>query len=54
MSEEQKKIIAEVVGNMKLMNEKSLLLMRNGSELLRSRDSMDKPETTSVMNEKKV
>lgn len=47
MSEEQKKLIAEVVGNMKRMNEESLLLMRSNAEVLKARDLMDKQEVTA-------
>lgn len=54
MSEEQKKIITEVVGNMKRMDIKSLLLTKSNTEVLMARDLMDKPETTAGANGKKV
>ena len=45
MSEEQKKLITEVVGNMKHMDKESLLLMKSNAEVLK--DLMDKPEVTA-------
>lgn len=42
MSEEQKKLITEVVGNMKHMDKESLLLMKSNAEVLKARDLMDK------------
>lgn len=47
MSEEQKKLITEVVGNMKHMDKESLLLMKSNAEVLKARDLMDKQEVTS-------
>ena len=47
MSEEQKKLITEVVGNMKHMDKESLLLMKSNAEVLKARDLMDKPEVTA-------
>lgn len=44
MSEEEKKMIRVIVGNMKQMNMKSLTLMQNGSELLKARDAMDQQD----------
>lgn len=37
MSEEQKKLITEVVGNMKHMDKESLLLMKSNAEVLKAR-----------------
>lgn len=42
MNEEKKKLIDETVENMKYLDEKSLLLMKSGVELLKTRDSLDK------------
>ena len=47
MSEEQKKLITEVFGNMKHMDKESLLLMKSNAEVLKARDLMDKPEVTA-------
>lgn len=52
MSEEQKKLITEVVGNMKHMNKESLLLIKSNAEVLKARDLMDKQEVTAETQQK--
>lgn len=42
LSEEKKKLIDETVENLKHLDEKSLLIMKSGAELLKSRDALDK------------
>lgn len=42
MDQEKKKLIAETVENLKQLDKESLLLMKNGSELLKARDDLDK------------
>ena len=41
MSEEKKKMISETVENLKHLDEKSLLIMKSGSELLKARDAIE-------------
>ena len=42
MSEEQKKLIDETVDNLKHLNKESLLIIKSGTEMLKSRDAMDR------------
>lgn len=44
MNDEKKQLIEETVENLKYLDEKSLLLMKSGAELLKSRDALDKEE----------
>lgn len=51
MSDEKKKLIKETVENLKLLDKESLLIMRSGAEMLKSRDMigrMDKQEREAV------
>lgn len=41
MSEEKKKLIDETVENLKHLDKESLLIIKSGAEMLKSRDSMD-------------
>ena len=41
MSEEKKKLIDEIVENLKHLDKESLLIIKSGAEMLKSRDSMD-------------
>lgn len=45
MSDEKKKLIKETVEDLKQLDMNSLLLMKHGAELLKSRDALDKQET---------
>lgn len=38
MSDEKKKLIKETVDNLKLLDKESLLIIRSGAEMLKSRD----------------
>lgn len=42
MSDEKKKLIKETVENLKNLDEKSLLIIKSGAELLKSRDALDR------------
>ena len=42
MTEETKKLIAETVENLKHLDKESLLLIKNGAEILKIRDSLDR------------
>lgn len=42
MSEEKKQLIKETVENLKHLDKKSLLLMKSGAELLKSRDALER------------
>ena len=41
VSEEKKKLIDETVENLKHLDKESLLIIKSGAEMLKSRDSMD-------------
>lgn len=41
MSEENKKLISETVESLKLLDKESLLIIKSGAEMLKSRDAMD-------------
>lgn len=47
MSEEVKKLIDETVENLKCLDKESLLIMKSGAELLKTRDSLDKESADS-------
>lgn len=47
MDQEKRKLIAETVENLKQLDKESLLLMKNGSELLKARDDLDKEHVPS-------
>ena len=42
MSEKEKKLIKETVENLKQMDEESLRIMKSNSEILRTRDALDR------------
>ena len=44
MSDENKKFIKETVENLKLLDKESLLIMRSGAEMLKSRDMIGRLE----------
>lgn len=44
MSDEKKKLIKETVENLKHLDRESLLIMRSGAEMLKSRDMIEKME----------
>lgn len=44
MKEEKKKQIRDIVGDLKYLDEKSLILMRNDVNLLRRRDELGRRE----------
>ncbi len=44
MKEEKKKQIRDIVGDLKYLDEKSLILMRNDVNLLRRRDELGRQE----------
>lgn len=41
MSEDQKKLINETVENLRHLDKESLLIIKSGTEMLKSRDAMD-------------
>lgn len=45
MCDEKKRLIEETVDNLKHLDKESLLIMKSGSELLKSRDALDKKES---------
>lgn len=48
MSEEKKKLINETVENLKHLDKESLLLIKNGAELLKVRAEMNKEEDKKI------
>lgn len=42
MSDEKKKLIEQTVENLKHLDRESLLIMRSGAEMLKSRDDIEK------------
>ena len=44
MSEEEKKLIDETVENLKHLSKESLLLLKSGREMLKSRDDLEKED----------
>lgn len=46
MSDEKKKLIKETVENLKLLDKESLLIIRSGAEMLKSRDTIGKAESS--------
>lgn len=44
MSDEKKKIIRETVENLKHLDRESLLIIRSGAEMLKSRDAIEQRE----------
>ena len=44
MSEEQKKLIDETVENLRHLDKESLLIIKSGTEMLKSRDAMDRKQ----------
>ena len=44
LDQEKKKLIADTVENLKQLDKESLLLMKHGAELLKTRDDLDKSE----------
>lgn len=44
MSEEQKKLIDETVENLRHLDKESLLIIKSGTEMLKSRDAMDREQ----------
>lgn len=44
MSDEKKKLIRETVENLKHLDRESLLIMRSGAEMLKSRDAIEHPD----------
>lgn len=42
MNNEKKKLIKETVENLKYLDRESLLILKSGAELLKSRDALDK------------
>lgn len=45
MSEEQKKLIDETVENLRHLDKESLLIIKSGAEMLKSRDAMDREQS---------
>ena len=45
MSEEQKKLIDETVENLRHLDKESLLIIKSGTEMLKSRDAMDREQS---------
>lgn len=52
LSDEKKKLIDETVENLKHLDEESLIVMKAGAELLKSRDALDKKESGHKDNQK--
>ena len=52
LSDEKKKLIDETVENLKHLDEKSLIVIKSGAELLKSRDALDEKSTGT--DDKKV
>lgn len=48
MSEEQKKLIDETVENLRHLDKESLLIIKSGTEMLKSRDAMDRGQAEEV------
>lgn len=48
MGEEKKKLINETVENLKHLDKESLLLIKNGAELLKARAEMDKEKDKKI------
>lgn len=46
MSEEQKKLIDETVENLRHLDKESLLIIKSGTEMLKSRDAMEREQET--------
>lgn len=46
MSDEKKRLIKETVENLKLLDKESLLIIRSGAEMLKSRDTIGKAESS--------
>lgn len=44
MSDEKKKLIGETVENLKHLDRESLLIIKSGAELLKSRDALDRKQ----------
>lgn len=44
MSEDQKKLINETVENLRHLDKESLLIIKSGTEMLKSRDAMDRED----------
>lgn len=44
MSEDQKKLINETVENLRHLDKESLLIIKSGTEMLKSRDAMDREQ----------
>ena len=44
MNEEQKKLIDETVENLRRLDKESLLIIKSGTEMLKSRDAMDREQ----------
>lgn len=44
MSDEKKKLIKETVENLKYLDRESLLIIKGGAELLKSRDALDRKQ----------
>ena len=44
MSEDQKKLINETVQNLRHLDKESLLIIKSGTEMLKSRDAMDRED----------
>lgn len=44
VSEEEKKLIDETVENLKHLSKESLLILKSGSEMLKSRDDFEKED----------
>lgn len=44
MSEEQKKLIDDTVENLRHLDKESLLIIKSGTEMLKSRDAMDREQ----------
>lgn len=42
MSDEKKKLIKQTVENLKLLDKESLLIIRSGAEMLKSRDMIER------------
>lgn len=54
MTDEKKKLIEATVENLKCMDKESLLLIKSGAELLKSRDALDKEKGSESQHDKKA
>lgn len=51
MSDEKRKLIDETVENLRHLDRESLLIIKSGAELLKSRDALDRKQKTCVIKQ---